>query len=266
MLTLCLFSAVLLPASDLDGIWEIQSLGADRTVRIETDGNSLAIHRVMHPEFEGSRYRLDHLYRGTLEGESIRGQLLVKDEELPDFEVLRSFEGSFSGGKLVIDGLPMKRVENATGEEIAMLPTRPRRLKVETQKTKRRYRKRRRRRGVERGKTQATEQAPPTVITQKDESEESGADLYNQILGGGGEENPSMVQVSREIEVPDEGSEALKKGREHYEKGELEAAQEQLEKARELGTGGLTHKYLGLTRFKRGQYAGAKEELNRARR
>ncbi|MEO0814672.1 MAG: hypothetical protein AAFY60_17555, partial [Myxococcota bacterium] len=102
MLTLCLFSAVLLPASDLDGIWEIQSLGADRTVRIETDGNSLAIHRVMHPEFEGSRYRLDHLYRGTLEGESIRGQLLVKDEELPDFEVLRSFEGSFSGGKLVI--------------------------------------------------------------------------------------------------------------------------------------------------------------------
>ena len=40
---------------------------------------------VMWPEFEGEKYKLEHLYRGTINGDRIKGKLLVREEELPDF-------------------------------------------------------------------------------------------------------------------------------------------------------------------------------------
>ncbi len=263
MLTLCVATVILAQTPDLNGIWEIQSLGSDRTVRVEADGSEIAVHRVLYPEFEGKTYRLDHLYRGTLRGETITGKLLVKDDELPDFEVLRAFEGSLKDGNLLIDGKPLVRVADASGDEVAMLPTRPRKLKSETQKTKRRFKKRRRR-GVESGKTQKSEQTPPTVIAEKDEP--GGADLYDQIMGGGDAEADSMIRVSREIEVPDEGEEALKEGIKAYEAGDHEEALESLRRANELGAGGLTHKYLGLTLLELGRHSRAKAELKKALR
>lgn len=263
MFTLCLATALVAQTPDLNGIWEIQSLGADRTVRVESSGESIAIHRVMHPEFEGKTYRLDHLYRGTIDGDDIRGKLLVKDDELPDFEVLRSFEGSIKDGKLVIDGMPLLRNPDAKGDEIAMLPTRARKMKTETKKTKRRYKKRRRR-GVERGKTQKTEKAPPTTIVENDEP--SGSGLYDQILGGGDEDSESMIRVSREIDIPDEGQDALEAGRTAFETGDYPGALEALERANALGAGGLTHRYLGLTLNRMGRHAEALPELKRALR
>ena len=140
---------VLAAPTDLNGTWEIQSLGADRVVQVEHDGDNLLVHRVLYPEFEGEKYRLDHLFRGTIEGTLVTGTLLVKEEELPDFEVLRPFTGSIDGETLVIDGLPLKRVE-LSGEQLAMLPIMPKR---KPKPTKRR-RKRRRPRGVESGKTE----------------------------------------------------------------------------------------------------------------
>ncbi|MEO0460170.1 MAG: hypothetical protein AAF219_04955 [Myxococcota bacterium] len=84
-----MFTALLLLAapSDLTGPWEIRSLGADHLVQVEHEGDSILVHRVLYPEFEGDRYRLDHLFRGTIKGTEISGSLLVKEDELPDFEV-----------------------------------------------------------------------------------------------------------------------------------------------------------------------------------
>lgn len=258
-------TALLTQAPDLNGIWEIQSLGSDRAVRIEMQGDQIVVHRVMYPTFEGESYRLDHLYRGTLNGQTIRGKLLVKDDELPDFEVLRGFDGSLKDERLVIDGMPLERVENAEGDEVAMLPIRPRKLKTETKKTKRRFKKHERRRGVESGKTQKTEQAPPTVIAEKEGEAPSGADLYDQIMGGSSSAE-SMIRVSREIDVPDAGAEALEAGRAAYADGDYAEALESLRRADELGVGGLTHKYLGLTLLKLGRHSKAKAELKKALR
>lgn len=99
-------------SADLSGGWLVQTLGTDREVKIEQSGSKFVAHRVLWPEFEGKRYRLDHLYRGQIHGSTITGQLLVKEEGEPRFEVLRDFSAQVSGADvLVLDSLPIKRAE-----------------------------------------------------------------------------------------------------------------------------------------------------------
>ncbi|MEE8410124.1 MAG: CDC27 family protein [Myxococcota bacterium] len=101
-------------ATDLTGDWEVQSMGGDRAVEIQQKGKKIVAHRVLWPEFEGEKYKLEHLYRGTIRGDKIRGELLVKEDELPDYEVLRAFRGKIkSNATIVLDGLPMKRTGGA---------------------------------------------------------------------------------------------------------------------------------------------------------
>src|SRR5689334_9431212 len=119
--TLLLAYAGSAAAQDLTGTWEVQSLGSDRAMTIEQKGKKIVAHRVLWPEFEGEKYKLEHLYRGTLEadGKSIKGQLLVKEDQLPDWEVLRAFTGKInSADDANIDGLPIKR----TGAAAAPAP------------------------------------------------------------------------------------------------------------------------------------------------
>src|SRR4051794_1649760 len=101
-------------AVDLSGKWEVQAMGSDREMVVQQKGAKLVAHRVLWPEVDGKKYKLEHLYRGTITAGQIKGELLVKEEELPDFEVLRAFSGSISGeGQIVLDGLPLKRLEGA---------------------------------------------------------------------------------------------------------------------------------------------------------
>ncbi len=102
-------------ATDLTGTWEVQSMGGDRTVEIQQKDQKIIAHRVLWPEFEGEKYKLEHLYRGTIRGDKIRGELLVKEDELPEYEVLRAFQGRIkSSDTIVLDGLPMKRTGGAS--------------------------------------------------------------------------------------------------------------------------------------------------------
>ena len=64
----------------------------------------------MWPEFEGKRYKLEHRFQGRIKGTKISGKLLVREEGLPDFEVLRDFVGGVEpDGTIVIDGMFLKR-------------------------------------------------------------------------------------------------------------------------------------------------------------
>jgi len=108
--------AVAAPAGPFSGAWEVQSMGADRAVTIKHKGNKLTLHRVLWPEFEGERYKLEHLYRGIVQGESVSGELLVREDGVGKWEVLRPFTGTLSGpDTITIDGLPMKRTGVAEG-------------------------------------------------------------------------------------------------------------------------------------------------------
>ena len=107
-------------AADLSGTWEVQTMGGDRSVQVEQKGNKLVAHRILWPEYEGKKYKLEHLYRGQLSGNKIDGDLLVKEEELTSFEVLRTFTGNItSDDRITIDGLPMKRTGKAAGGDAA---------------------------------------------------------------------------------------------------------------------------------------------------
>lgn len=101
-------------AQDLSGRWELQSLGADRELKLVQRGDKLTAYRVMWPEFEGKRYKLEHLYRGRIKGKALRGKLMVKEPELPRFEKLRSFKGELTSHKaIVLDGMPLRRLSSA---------------------------------------------------------------------------------------------------------------------------------------------------------
>ena len=102
--------------SNLGGKWELQTLGADRDFTVQQKGNKLTAHRVLWPKFEGERYKLEHLFKGRIKAGKVKGKLLVREDGAGEFEALRSFVGSInSDSSMVIDGLPLKRVEGSVG-------------------------------------------------------------------------------------------------------------------------------------------------------
>lgn len=101
----------LIPA-DLTGSYELQSMGADRQLALKQKGNKLIAHRVMWPEFEGEKYKLEHLYRGHINGNTIKGKLLVREDEVPEYEVLRDFTAVINeDGSMTFDGMPLKKLD-----------------------------------------------------------------------------------------------------------------------------------------------------------
>lgn len=129
LLTFVAIMSLTLPAAagELTGKWEIQSMGGDRNVTLKHQGKKITLYRVLWPEFEGEKYKLEHLYRGRIRGTKIKGQLLVKEDELPDWEVLRPFAGSISSNdSIIIDGLPMKRLGKGIGAMPSPAPSRGR--------------------------------------------------------------------------------------------------------------------------------------------
>lgn len=105
-------------AADLSGHWEVQSMGSDREIVIQQRGKKLVAHRVMWPDFEGERYKLEHLYRGTLAGERLTGELLVREEGQRQYEVLRAFVGEVSARGVKLDGMGLRRIEGGAAPEV----------------------------------------------------------------------------------------------------------------------------------------------------
>jgi hypothetical protein len=114
------FATLLLPvatAGDLSGVWEISSLGGDRRVDMWQKGDQLVAYRVLYPEFEGERYKLEHLFRGTISGNEVEGELLVREEGMRTFDSLRGFRGRVEGETIILDGLPLnKRSDKVTSQ------------------------------------------------------------------------------------------------------------------------------------------------------
>lgn len=104
-------------AADLSGMWELQAIGQDGTsLQIEQKGDKVMIYRVMYPEFEGEKYKLEHLYRGNLIGKNLSGSLLVRDDPSAPFETLRPFDGLVKMDTyIVVDDLPLKLVKAGGG-------------------------------------------------------------------------------------------------------------------------------------------------------
>ena len=106
-------------ARDYNGEWSYQALNAgDTNFKVEHKGDQITFYRVLNPEFEGKRYKLEHMYKGTITNNQIRGKMWVREEGMADFEVLRPFSGEIQGNtRMVMDELPLKRVGQVLKEE-----------------------------------------------------------------------------------------------------------------------------------------------------
>ncbi len=111
-LGLLVFCPDLSAAGNYSGQWSYQALNAgDTSFKVEQEGNNITFYRVLHPEFEGERYLLEHMYRGTLVGEKVTGRLFVREEGMKEFEFLRAFDGKLAGqDEMVIDQMDLRRI------------------------------------------------------------------------------------------------------------------------------------------------------------
>ncbi len=257
---------------DLTGSWEIQSMGGDRQVEIRQKGKKVVAHRVMWPEFNGEKYKLEHLYRGTLQGDTIVGDLLVKEDELPKFEVLRSFTASVRpDGGIVLDGLPLKRVGDAAAQAnapaaeesapaarpaeapglseahppvaappappTAPLPPAPPAL-VDAQPS-------------------PSSDTPVTKVAAADKPEPEAASLLANIMGSPGSDN--LLLVSSRIVVPDAAAELTTGGDALLQQGKPRAALAKYQEAQKQGQDGsaLWHRmgrcHLALRHYKKAE-------------
>jgi tetratricopeptide (TPR) repeat protein len=108
-----------LAAKNYNGEWSYQALNAgDTNFKVEHKGNKITFYRVLHPEFQGERYKLEHMYKGTITSNQIRGKMWVREEGMADFEFLRPFSGEIRNDtRMVMDELPLKRVGEVLKEE-----------------------------------------------------------------------------------------------------------------------------------------------------
>lgn len=109
-------------AGGLSGRWSYQALGVESSdFTAEQDGAQVKFYRVMYPTFEGQRYELEHLYKGTMDGERITGKLYVREDGRGDFEPLRTFEGRILGpDRIELDDMPLRRLKSSVGGETAV--------------------------------------------------------------------------------------------------------------------------------------------------
>ncbi len=106
-------------AGKYSGEWSYQALNAgDTNFKVEHQGDKIVFYRVLHPEFQGKRYKLEHMYKGTVSKNQIRGKMWVREEGMAEFEFLRPFSGEIrSETRMVMDELPLKRVGMVQKEE-----------------------------------------------------------------------------------------------------------------------------------------------------
>lgn len=104
-------------AATLAGEWSYRALNSgDTNFKAEQQGDEVTFYRVLWPEFEGQRYKLEHIYRGTIKGDTISGRLYVREDGRGEFEPLRPFTGRVLGpDRLELDDLPLRR-EGAAAE------------------------------------------------------------------------------------------------------------------------------------------------------
>lgn len=184
-------SAVSAQAADVAGTWQIQSMGSDRDVLIEQQGQRIVAHRVMWPQFEGQKYRLEHLYRGAIEGTRIRGELLVKEEGLAEFEILRTFEGAVRApDDMTLDGMPIARTAPVNAAPKKPEPAAP-------------------------PATVANANPPPSL------EDDPGVALYGNIMGGAAGQ---LFKISATVQIADEVRAATEEADALYAKGKFAAA------------------------------------------
>lgn len=204
------------PAGDLSGTWELQAIGQDGTaIQVENSADVLVLYRVMHPEFEGEKYTLEHLYKGRLINGKISGNLLVRDDPKLDFENLRSFDGQVkSGSYMIVDDLPLKLTKAGKVELPNFAPKK----------------KKKRGQAMSDSETQGNTKVAANTAAPAEGSDEA---LLQNVLGAPGGDG-SLLNVSARIRLPSPADDYTKAAEAAEQNGKQEEAVEYYKKALEI--------------------------------
>ena len=114
-------------AVSYSGQWEYRALNAgDTNFNVEQVGDDIKFYRVLYPEYHGSHFKLEHIYKGKLKGKSIAGFLFVREEGMKDFEKLRDFTGEIkSANEMVVDDLPLVRSMSKKTNDVSVSDSKP---------------------------------------------------------------------------------------------------------------------------------------------
>ncbi len=119
-------------AGEYSGQWEYRALNAgDTNFNVEQTGDHIKLYRILYPEYQGSRFKLEHIYKGKIQGKFITGFLFVREEGMKDFEKLRDFRGKInSRDEMVVDDLPLVRIPSVGTEHVDSSDSKPKFSKV----------------------------------------------------------------------------------------------------------------------------------------
>ncbi len=101
-----------------EGEWAYQALNTkDTHFKVEQKGGELLLYRILYPDPQDPSYRLEHLYKGRIEGKKVSGKMFVREKSLDDFEFLRAWNGELvDKNRMVIDDLPLERFSGSDRE------------------------------------------------------------------------------------------------------------------------------------------------------
>ncbi|MEZ4272718.1 MAG: tetratricopeptide repeat protein [Myxococcota bacterium] len=254
-LLITLFLSTTALAANYSGTWEIRSLGADRQVTVTHTGNKIMVHRVLWPVFEGEKYKLEHLYRGTAKKNHIRGKLLVKEEGQKAFEVLRDFDGRMeSNGTLTIDGLPLQRVVASKQPRAAHEEAPPAKPAEQTALPSSPH------------IDMPGDKAPNAPSTTAEASNSADVDLYTSLMGFPGSQSEAL-HASSQIKIPNAAEELTLAGDALFKKHQHAAALTKYNEAVKVGGTSAHLQYrIGLCYKAYGNYVEARKYLRRALR
>ncbi len=203
-------AAPVAPAADVSGMWELQAIGQDGTsIQVENTADVIVLYRVMHPEFEGETYTLEHFYKGRIVNGKITGNLLVRDDPKLQFENLRPFDGQIKNATyMIVDDLPLKLIKAGKVTIPVTLPVK------------------------KKGKRADNEAAPANeaVATAEDVPEDQR--LLENILGGA--HGDSMINISARIRLPSPADDYTKAAEQAEKSGRHAEAYDYYSKALEI--------------------------------
>lgn len=262
-----LFASVAM-AGSYTGEWEYQALNSgDTNFKVEHSGGGITFYRVMFPEYQGSRFKLEHIYRGKLSGKRIHGDLFVREEGMAEFEKLRPFDGKVvTADKLKMDDLPLERIGRSSMPPgpIATAPAapKPKYERVVIEKSAR---------DEKPGDEKPPAKADPEPAGQPDHAEESAPE---RLAKSAPVVIPNLIPVNRRVRTAAQkkADGLLKEGDLAYVAKNYAHALEKYQAAFELNAGrvellykiGLGHGILGSVSVRAGKKTQAAAHLKKA--
>jgi len=197
-----MFLSVHLFAYNFSGDWELNTMGGNKKVQIKQTENKIEMFRTITQDFDGKPYTIQHLITGNINSKQTESEcnLYVKDEELPEFELLRTIPFKIINEKeLEIDGIKLVLQTPVTGKE-------NKEITIETTKNEQNENSNNGEIKVVIIKKNKNNGNNDSAISEKKEETNTNDTQLAELLPGIGETFPTTVKISKGFSTDEQDS------------------------------------------------------------